>query len=112
MDIIAVNPGDTVKITEINNGVTAIELGINGTGVGVINGTDVDPALELGTALADIPVLTSLPLGSIIVRTGNTTTTTNFSNPPPAATIGEEISRFNLAIPQLQMPISPDGLGL
>ncbi len=107
--LVAANPADNIAVTELNGGTTAFDLGLIGSAVGTLEGGPLDPSMELSTPLTDIPALTSLPLGSIRILIGGNTVTTNFSTPPPAATIGEVIGRFNLAIPELTMALSPDG---
>ncbi len=108
----AANVGDTIAVTELGGGTTASDLGLLQNGTGVLVGTDLDPAVELSTPLSDIPALTSLPLGSIRVLQGSTTSIVTFASPPPAATMGEIIMRFNTVVPGVSMGLSPDGTSL
>jgi len=105
------NPTAAVTVTDLQNGTAATALGIAGTSVGMLKGTDVSPALTTATPLADIPALTSVPPDSIRVLVGGSSITVDF-NTPPVSTVGELINRFNSAVPQLTMSLTPGGTGL
>ncbi len=112
IELVATNPGDTITVAELNNGSTASQLGLLGSSTGTHTGADIDPAVESGTLLSDIPAFTSLPLGNIRVFQETTTTTVDFGSPPPAATVADVMTRFNLTVPGLAMIIASDGTSL
>ncbi len=102
------NPMETIKIEDVQGGVAATALGIAGAGVGgVLISRNLDPQVTEDTLLTELRGVNNAP-GSIGVSIEN-------ADPPTvldlsaATTVGELLSIFNGAFPELNASISPSG---
>ncbi|MCP4548363.1 MAG: flagellar hook-associated protein 3 [bacterium] len=103
-----VNPGESIRIEDVQGGLTASVFGIEGVGEGgTLVSRNLDPAISDATPLTELRGM-ALPLGSINIAIGDSEepTTLDLSG---AATVGDIRDTINLAFPQLNVDISPVG---
>jgi flagellar hook-associated protein 3 FlgL len=102
----------TVEVREVQEGRTALSLGLVGGPVAVLNGADLDPALSLHTTIASLNGYTGIgPTAGTGLRivTGSRVSIVDLDG---ATTIGDVLSRIRAADPDVIAEISADGTGL
>jgi len=100
-----------IEVSDVDDGLTANSLGIRGSSAAdTLTGRDVRPALAATTNLADIEALAgNLPLGSVEVTVGGTTTAVDFST---AVTVGDLQTILSGAVPGMQVSIASTHLDI
>ncbi len=102
----------TVEVRDVDNGRTAVELGIRSTPVAVINGGDVNPSITLLTSISDLNGGTGIGAttgtGLRLEHAGEV----RIVDLDGAATVQDVLNRIRAADPDVYAEISPDGSGL
>jgi len=102
-------PGVTVSVQEISEGVTARDLGLLGSGLGGVNGSDLNPQVTLTTEVASLFAGTGAALGSIRIENGTLVATVDLSG---ATTVQDILNRINSAGVQVKASINAGGTGI
>ena len=110
---VAIDPvaGTALTIREVGGGTTAADLGIladTSVGDGPVVGSDLDPRLTLTTPLADLPGLTDLASGLLIVSDGQTYTIDTSS----AVTVEDLLNAINGAGASVLAEVNDSGTGI
>lgn len=102
----------TVEVREVEEGRTAIDLGLSDSAVAVLNGADLDPTLSPFTAVASLNGNTGIGATAgtgLRIVNGNRISIVDLDG---AATIADVLSRIRAADPDVVAEISADGTGL
>ncbi len=101
--------GGNVTVEDLGGGVTARDLGIRGTGTGVIAGNDLDPQVTSMTTLASLFGGAGAVLGSIRIENGSLAETIDLSG---LTTVQDVLNRINAAEVEARAEINEAGTGI
>lgn len=111
--LVDASPSPSISVTEVNNGTTATDLGIQqlsaGTGDGRLNGTDLDPRLDLLTPLADLHLGQGIDLTGMTILNAGTSLDLSFTGDE---TVEDVLNRINLSNIYVRAEINEAGTGI
>ncbi len=103
------NAAGNVTVTEVGEGVTARDLGLLGTGAGILVGRDVNTRLTPMTRIADLFGGTGAALGAIRIDNGSLSATIDLAG---AVTVQEVLNRINFAGVEVEARINDAATGI
>jgi flagellar hook-associated protein 3 FlgL len=98
-----------VTVADVGGGVTARDLGLSGTGAGVLAGADLNAVVTEMTSIDSLFGGAGAALGSITITNGSLNATVDLSS---AVTIQDVLNAINNAQVQVTAEINNDGTGI